>query len=107
LRSLRNARITGTYHVCDLYREGHGKQVLAIIVLNQPVVSKVQLQEPRGGDVIYLQQPDGWKKVPSQLPTLDRSISLEPPIVENAIAILTITGAGGWSSGFQVWKTNH
>jgi hypothetical protein len=102
---LRDQGITDQYRVSDLCRDGHGKQVLAVVVVNQPIVSKVQLQEPHGGDVIYLQQPDSWKKIPPQLPTLSRSITLEPPIAEDAIAGLTINGVGGWSTGFEIWKT--
>jgi hypothetical protein len=104
---LRDEGITGQYRVSDLYREGHGRQVLAVVVLSQPIISKVQLQEPHGGDVIYLQQPDGWKKIPPQLPTVGRSLTLEPPIAEDAIAGLTINGVGGWSTGFEIWKTTN
>lgn len=108
VRLLRNAGIAGSYRVSDLYREGHGRQALAIVVLNQAVVSKVEFQEPHTGDVIYLQQPDGWKKIPPQFPTLNRSLSLEPPLAENAIAGLIITGADGRKSGSYIWKaTNH
>lgn len=102
---LRDEGIRGPYLMSDLYRGGHGKQVLAVIVLNQRIVSKFQLQEPRGGDVIYLQQPNGWKKIPPQLPTLERSLSLEPPVNADALAELTINQIG-LSTGFEIWKTS-
>ena len=101
---LRDEGIRGPYLMSDLYRGGHGKQVLAVIVLNQRIVSKVQLQEPRGGDVVYLQQPTGWKKIPPQMPTLERSLSLEPPVNADAIAVLTINQVG-LSRGLEIWKT--
>lgn len=104
---LRDEGITGHYRVSELWRFGHGKQVLAVIVLNQPVVSKVELQQPRGGDVIYLQQPDGWKKIPPQVPTLGRSLALEPPVTKDALAGLTADDAGGWSESFEIGKTTN
>ena len=107
LQSLRDAGITGNYQVADLYRQGHGKQVIVIIVVNQPIVSKVALHEPNGANVIYVQQSDGWKKIPSQVPTLDRSVSLEPPLGEDAIALLRINEAGGFGTGFEVWKATN
>lgn len=64
LQSLRDAGMTGNYQVADLCRQGHGKQVLVIIVVNQPIVSQVELHVPSGANVIYVQQPDGWKKTP-------------------------------------------
>jgi hypothetical protein len=102
---IREEGITGRYRVYDLSRFGHGKQVLAVIVFNQPVVSKVELQQPRGSDVIYLQQPDGWKKLPPHVPTLGRSLALGPPESKDALAVLTINEVGGYGTSFEVWKT--
>ena len=59
---LRDEGITGQYRVSDLYRDGHGKQVLAVVVINQPIVSEVQPQEIRGRDVIYLQTATGGRR---------------------------------------------
>jgi hypothetical protein len=102
---LREEGITGQYRVSELDRFGHGKQVLAVIVLNQPVVSKVELQQPRGSDVIYLQQPDGWKKIPPQVPTLGRSLTLGPPDLKDGLAALRIEFVGGICSDGEISKT--
>jgi hypothetical protein len=103
---LRNEGITGQYRVSEQDRFGHGRQVLVVIVLNQPVVNKVQLPQPRGGDVIYLQQPDGWKKIPPHVPTLGRSLTLEPPDEKDWLARFSIDEVGHlrWSSA--IWKTS-
>ena len=90
------------YRVSTLYRFGHGKQVLAVIVLNRPVVSKVELQQPLGGDVTYMQQPNGWKKIPPERPTLVRSLSLKPALGEGGFAGLTIHEIG-ISTGLEVF----
>jgi hypothetical protein len=74
MQLLRNAGIDGNYQVAQLYRQGHGKQVLAIIVIGGLVTKAADLPEPRGTDVIYLQEPGGWTRIPSQVPTLDRNI---------------------------------
>lgn len=74
MQLLRNAGINGNYQVAQLYRQGRGRQVLAIIVISGLVTKEADLPEPRGTDVIYLQGPGGWKRIPSQVPTLDRKI---------------------------------
>ncbi len=78
MQLLRNAGINGDYQVAQLYRQGHGKQVLAIIVIGGLVTEAADLPEPHGSDVIYLQQPGGWKPIPSKVPTLDRGIHIYP-----------------------------
>jgi hypothetical protein len=107
LHSLSEAGVTGKYQVFGVYRQGHGKQVLAIIVFNQPVVTEIDLHEPRGADVIYVQESDGWRKIPSQVPTLDRSISLRPPIGGDEFAFLMIHDADGEGHGFGVLKPSN
>jgi hypothetical protein len=104
---IREEGITGSYRVSSIDRFGHGKQALAVIVLNQPVVGKMELQQPSGGDVIYLQLPEGWKKIPSQIPTLGRTLALEPPIGNDALAGLTIVDAYGSSVSSEIWKAPH
>lgn len=103
---LRNEGITGQYRVSEQERFGYGKQVLVVIVLNQPVVSKVELPQPRGGDVIYLQQPDGWKKIPPHVPTLGRSLTLEPPDEKDWLAGFSIDEVGGLRASSAIWKTS-
>lgn len=103
LGSLGEAGITGKYQVVELYRQGHGKRVLAIVVIKEPVASAVKLPEPSGADVIYVQGPDRWRTVPSQVRTLDRYIEIRPPDAgDKSLAWLMIQDAGGWGHGFAV-----
>lgn len=102
MRLIRDAGITDHYQMSYLGRSGHGKQALAVLVISQPVVSEVQLPEPRGGEVIYLQHPDGWKKIPSQLPTLDRYLTLKPTFDEEVLAFLDIDEGGGLGTSFDI-----
>lgn len=78
MQLLRDAGINGNYQVAQLYRQGHGKQVVAIIVIGGLITKAANLPEPHGADVIYLQEPAGWKRIPSQVPTLDRGIYIYP-----------------------------
>jgi hypothetical protein len=103
LQLLRGNGVSGDFHVADLHRLGHGKQVLVVIVIKQPILSRIELAEPNGANLIYVQQHDGWMEVPLQVPRLDRIISLEPA-GEDGIADITINGAWGRSGGFRVWK---
>jgi len=103
---LRNKGITGHYQVSHLWRGGHGKQALAVIVFNQPVVCRVELQQPRGNDVIYLQQPAGWKKIPSQVLTVNRLLRVDPPLSEDEFGFLHVYEVGGFGTIFVIHKTN-
>jgi hypothetical protein len=107
LSLLRNEGIAGQYKVTVIWRGGHGKQALAALVFNQTVVSEVKLPEPRGGEVIYLQRPDGWKKIPPQHPTLRRSIEVKLPPDDWALGALRIWGAGGRGISFAIVKTTE
>jgi len=104
---LRNEGITGQFRISELNRFGHGKQVLVVIVLNHPVVSKVEFQQPHGGDVIFLQQPDGWKKIPPHAPTLGRSLTLQPPDFKDGLARFTMEELGGVRGSCEIWKTTE
>lgn len=102
LRSLVEAGITGKYQVDYLYRQGHGKRVLAIVVISEPVTSSVNLPEPDGADVIYVQDPNGWRTIPSQVHMLDRHIQIFPRGNENDLASVMTQDVGGWGTGFAV-----
>jgi hypothetical protein len=94
---LHDARIDGNYQVAQLYRQGHGKQVLAIIVIGGHIPAAAHLPEPRGTDVIYLQEPTGWKRIPSQVPTLDRGVYIYPDQDGRSCHQLDFTDANGYS----------
>jgi hypothetical protein len=102
LRSLGEAGITGKYQVVELYRQGHGKRVLAIVVISEPVASAVKLPEPSGADVIYVQGHDRWRTVPSQVRTLDRYIEIRPDAGDKWLASLMIQDAGASGTGFAI-----
>jgi len=106
LSLLRSEGIAGQYRVTVIWRGGHGRPALAVLVFNQTVVSEVKLPEPRGGDVIYLQGPEGWKKIPPQHPTLRRSVKVELPPDDWALGALSIRGPGGGIS-FAIVKTSE
>ncbi len=99
---LRNAGIDGNHQVAQLYRQGHGKQVLAIIVIGGLVTKAADLPEPRRTDVIYLQEPGGWKRIPSQVPTLDRDIYISPDPDGGSCHLIKFTEATGGGRGVFV-----
>ena len=101
MQLLRDAGINGNYQVAQLYRQGHGKRVLAVIVIGGFVTEAAHLPEPRGTDVIYLQEPGGWKRIPSQVPTLDRDIYITPRDRDGR-TYLEFTDASGLGRGVLV-----
>ena len=98
-QKLKEAGITGDYKVVDLYHQGHGASVLSIIVINQRVRDEARLQEPDNADVIYVQQGAGWKRIPSEVRTLDRYVRIWP---SDGLAGLMINDAGGGGMGFAI-----
>jgi|GEM_PF-3559499 len=99
---LRNAGIDGNYEVAQLYRQGHGKQVLAIIVIGGLITQAADLPEPHGADVIYLQEPGGWKRIPSHVPTLNRGIYISPDQDARGCHQISFTDANGIGRGVFV-----
>lgn len=108
---LKDANIAGNYEVVDLYRQGQGKQVLAVVVISQPVTQRTDLPEPRGVDVIYFQESSKWRTIPSQVPTLDptnlrtflRSIIIWPPEPDDrSLGQVMLDDASGSGSGFLI-----
>jgi hypothetical protein len=75
-QSLKDASIDGDYEVVWLFREGHGKRALAIVVVPHQSLTEMELPEPRGMNAIYLSQAGSWKTIPEQLSTVDRKISI-------------------------------
>jgi hypothetical protein len=102
MQLLRNSGINGNYQVAQLYRQGYGKQVLAIIVIGGLITKAADLPEPHGADVIYLQEPGGWKRIPSQVPTLDRGIYIYADQDGRSCHQLLFTDANGVGTGVLV-----
>lgn len=76
LAALRSAGIQGEYHALSLCRIGTGKKSLQIILVNAPVVSRARLPQPDAAELIYVQTPEGWNKIPAETPTLSRSVEV-------------------------------
>src|SRR2546423_3298378 len=56
---------------------GDGKPGRAIIIMQHQLKSPVELPQPDGTTVIYVQDGDEWKMYPVNAPTLKRTILLE------------------------------
>lgn len=55
---------------------GRGKPTRVLIVMQHQLKEPVELKQPNGVNVIYIQNEDGWKMYPSDAPTLERDIRL-------------------------------
>jgi hypothetical protein len=55
---------------------GRGKPTRVLIVMQRQLKEPVELKQPNGVDIIYIQNEDGWKMYPSNAPTLERTIRL-------------------------------
>lgn len=80
-----------TDHEMDLLREmgvrGHlqsqggsgdfpPNSMRAVVVMYRPIHAEVDLPKPLDGDVMYLQTPNGWRKIPDFAVTASRNIRL-------------------------------
>jgi hypothetical protein len=79
LEALRTSGLPGQYRVAEIYRCGAGMKSLQIVVLNPPVPAQALLPQPDGSELIYVAKPDGWRTIPSQAPTLGRSVEVSGP----------------------------
>ncbi|MGI8493842.1 MAG: hypothetical protein ACR2L1_00835 [Pyrinomonadaceae bacterium] len=55
---------------------GRGKPVKVLIVMQYQLKEPVELRQPKGVNVIYIQNNDGWKMYPPNAPTSERTIRL-------------------------------
>jgi hypothetical protein len=76
LQTILAAGFQGDYRIVSLSQQGRGKQSLAILILDAPITGRALLPEPDAADVIYVHQPQGWTKIPTQAPVLYRNIEV-------------------------------
>jgi hypothetical protein len=79
IEQFRDLKLNGTIENAGCLVSGTtGAKGHALIVLDHPVLSRVELPEPDAVTVVYIQRHDGWEKYPATAPTLKRKISLQP-----------------------------
>jgi len=61
----------GEINIFSYRSTGRGTGSRMILVLQKPVDEPVRLAIPKGESVIYIQEDDGWRSIPSSFPTLD------------------------------------
>jgi membrane protein DedA with SNARE-associated domain len=99
LDELHSSGVQGGFCVTNLYRIGTGRKMsLQIIVLKAPVSNRVLLPEPNGTALIYVQEPNGWQRIPSHAPILHRSVEVWGPGTHtDSLAYFGIPDASGIS----------
>ena len=106
LEQVRKLKLTGTIENAGRLVSGTtGAESHALIVLDHPVISRVELPEPDAVTVVYIQRNDGWEKYPPTAPTLRRKISLQPIQTQGRAPMQTevmVEWTTGESRGFGV-----
>ena len=106
LEQIRKLKLTGAIeNVGRLVSGTTGAESHALIVLEHPVVSRVELPEDDAVTVVYIQRHDGWEKCPPTAPTLKRKISLQPLQTHGSETMQTevlVEWTTGESRGFGV-----
>ena len=93
LEAVSNAGLPGPYRIAEIDRCGTGKKALQIIVLNPPVPAQALLPQPDGTELIYVSQPDGWRTIPAQAPTLGRNVEVREGTSRSTLAMYRICTA--------------
>ncbi len=75
LERLKRAGLSRDYEVVWLIRKGHGKKVVAIVVVPEEL-RDIDLPQSNGVDVIYVPESARWQTNPGQFPELDRKITI-------------------------------
>lgn len=83
LEQLKALGLSGTLHFgMSQYRSGTPTQARAVVVCTGDVRAPVELREPRGANVMYVQSGDLWKMYPPGAPTLRKRIKFWPSTAE-------------------------
>jgi hypothetical protein len=75
---LEQAKLQGAVWGESSTSVGKGAQAEVLLVMQYPVVSKVELPQPKGGTLVYIQTENGWRSWPESGLKLKRTIRLEP-----------------------------
>lgn len=106
IEQFRGLKLNGTIENAGRLVSGTaGAESHALIVLDHPVVSRVELPEPDAVTVVYIQRHDGWEKYPATAPTLKRTISLQSIQTQGRAPMQTevmVEWATGARQGFGV-----
>jgi hypothetical protein len=76
LDRLKAIGLTGEVMYSGSARYGKGQRARAIIVTQAPLSEPVNLPQPAGSQVIYVQSQSGWHRFPSEAPTSHNQIRL-------------------------------
>jgi len=96
LEYMRTHGFREPYRVMSITRRGKGKKSLAILLLKAPITLESVLPVPDGTDVVYVQGPQNWERVPAQIPVLHRGITVLPPDhIEGCLGFFRIPDARG------------
>jgi hypothetical protein len=109
IQQIRDAGIRGrvsTYAANGNY--GHGKRGRVILIMQGPVLEAVELKEPDASNIVYIQDRQKWTSFPPGVPTLKRTIRIEPQADDRDQSSVMVELSDGARQGFGVWwpKTN-
>jgi hypothetical protein len=104
IQQIQKTGITGvvsTYATGGRY--GRGKRSHVTLIMREPVVEPIGLEEPDQDSIVYVQYPHEWKKFPPNAGTLKRKIRIEPTFGDPRQSSVMVELATGARQGFGVW----
>lgn len=91
--------ISGDLEFRGTSRHGTGAHAGAVIIMRQRLTESVDLPQPDGVTVLYVQERDGWRLFPADAPMLTRSIRLEPSATVHSHTMYYVELIGGRRQG--------
>lgn len=102
IQQIKSTGISGIVSVYANGKYGKGKHSRAILIMREPVREAVQLKEPNATNVIYIQDGAGWRQVPPNAPTLNRTIRIAPQWDDPQQTSVMVELSTGAAQGFGV-----
>jgi hypothetical protein len=99
---LKSIGLTGKIAVMASGTFGRGKHSRAVVVM-QYEPGPLELAQPDGVEVIYVQYKDGWKVYPPDAPTLTRQIRFKPDERNPGASLYMVDLATGGTQGGTVY----
>ncbi len=104
IEQVKQAGVKGAVMKFWMNNYGNGrKSSRAIIVIQSPVSVPVDLPEPDGATVVYVQRGNTWQKYPANAPILKRTIRIEAILDDPKQTMVRVELSDGSTSGSGVW----
>jgi hypothetical protein len=103
ITQLKNVGITGTVsYAMNPATYGSGKASRVLLLMQEPVDTRVELREPDATEILYVQYGKIWKMYPPNARTLSRTIRIQPQWEDHKQSEIMVELSTGARMGFSI-----